>query len=148
MMGNRAVIIFDDAPKIGIYLHWNGGRGSVEAFLDEAKRRDIRSPKGDALYCFARFSQIVGEFLAYSGDGQPNYSLSFGAGLADDLDQDNGDNGVYHIDDAFEIRERSHTLQTVADQYDKDCRKSIGEFFAKLEACIVKGMAAGTEASE
>ena len=30
-MGNRAVIT-DIEKKVGIYLHWNGGRDSVEAF--------------------------------------------------------------------------------------------------------------------
>ena len=33
-MGNRAVITKDrDLYGIGVYLHWNGGRDSVEAFL-------------------------------------------------------------------------------------------------------------------
>lgn len=38
-MGNRAVITTSKAPDVsgakdlGIYLHWNGGRDSVEAFL-------------------------------------------------------------------------------------------------------------------
>jgi len=39
-MGNRAVVCFDEYndDAIGIYLHWNGGRDSVEAFLMAAKK--------------------------------------------------------------------------------------------------------------
>ena len=49
-MGNRAIIAlvdsdFDtgdlDAPAI--YLHWNGGRASVQAFLNVAKKLEIRA---------------------------------------------------------------------------------------------------------
>ena len=41
-MGNRAVIGFEqdkkrDKKSVGIYLHWNGGRDSVEGFLKVAK---------------------------------------------------------------------------------------------------------------
>ena len=33
-MGNRAVISFSTSPAApSIYLHWNGGRASVEGFL-------------------------------------------------------------------------------------------------------------------
>ena len=34
-MGNRAVIT-TEKKDLGIYLHWNGGRDSVEAFLNES----------------------------------------------------------------------------------------------------------------
>ena len=34
-MGNRAVLEFkDQSNQPNIYLHWNGGRASVEAFLN------------------------------------------------------------------------------------------------------------------
>lgn len=31
-MGNRAIIT-NKEKKVAVYLHWNGGRDSVEAFL-------------------------------------------------------------------------------------------------------------------
>ena len=52
-MGNRAVITasLSNDPQtsndIGIYLHWNGGRDSVEAFLEYCKRRGFRPPDQD-----------------------------------------------------------------------------------------------------
>ena len=50
-MGNRAVLQFKHRNQYNnkvetlpsIYLHWNGGRASVEAFLDVAKKLNIRS---------------------------------------------------------------------------------------------------------
>jgi len=32
-MGNRALIEFDNLD-LSVYLHWNGGRDSVETFLE------------------------------------------------------------------------------------------------------------------
>ena len=40
-MGNQAFIV----PKhsnVGIYVHWNGGRGSVEGFLTYAELSGLR----------------------------------------------------------------------------------------------------------
>ena len=52
-MGNRAVItnkpnkgeIWEE--NIGIYLHWNGGRDSVEAFLKYCELRGFRATNRD-----------------------------------------------------------------------------------------------------
>ncbi len=50
-MGNRAVITTED-KQMGVYLHWNGGRDSVEAFLDycdlQGFRREYAENKTDA----------------------------------------------------------------------------------------------------
>ena len=45
-MGNRAVITTPD-KKIGVYLHWNGGRDSVEGFLQTCKKYGFRPPERD-----------------------------------------------------------------------------------------------------
>lgn len=99
-MGNRAVIT--TAPyaetNIGIYLHWNGGRESVEAFLAAAKALGMRSPGGDPYYAMARLVQIIGNFFGGS--------TSIGIGLCSELDTDNGDNGTYVIGGDWEIRAR------------------------------------------
>ena len=84
-MGNRAVIT-DTDKRIGVYLHWNGGRHSVEAFLKYCKLRGFRT--GD--YGFARLCQVIGNFF---GGG-----LSVGIDTLDHLDCDNGDNGMYIMD--------------------------------------------------
>lgn len=88
-MGNRAVITTED-KQIGIYLHWNGGRDSVEAFLMYCKIKGYRAPDGDN-YGWARLCQVIGNYL---GGG-----LSIGIDIYNKLDTDNGDNGVYIIRD-------------------------------------------------
>ena len=99
-MGNRAVILSASDMlasgeinpwQIGVYLHWNGGRDSVEGFLEYCRLRDFRPPEVDG-YGWARLCQVVGNF--FGGDG-----LSVSIGYACQLDLDNGDNGVYIISD-------------------------------------------------
>ena len=94
-MGNRAVIGWTGrdnelhSDSVGVYLHWNGGRDSVEAFLAYCKACGFRSPSEDS-YGVARFVQVVANFFGSSGGG-----LSIGVDRIDRLDADNGDNGVY-----------------------------------------------------
>ena len=101
-MGNRAVIAFvndkgkQDKNSVGIYLHWNGGRDSVEGFLQTAKDYGIRS----GAYGLARLTQIICN--TFPG------TLSVGVGIVKKLDCDNWDNGVYWVDKEFNIVAREH----------------------------------------
>ena len=58
-MGNRA-IIKGHGNSLGIYLHWNGGRDSVEAFLAYCKLKGYRS---DDSYSWARLAQVIGNYF-------------------------------------------------------------------------------------
>lgn len=93
-MGNRAVITTSKSLNItgtndlGIYLHWNGGRDSVEAFLKYCELKGYPSPERDKrgwdclCYVISNFfggSDIKAEPCRY-------------------LDCDNWDNGVYVIE--------------------------------------------------
>lgn len=60
-MGNRA-IIKTEGGHIGLYLHWNGGRDSVEAFLAYCNLRGFRSPETDG-YGWARLAQVIGNWF-------------------------------------------------------------------------------------
>ena len=102
-MGNRAVITFKSHPKIGIYLHWNGGVESVLAFIEATKRRNARAP-GDC-YSVARLVQTIGDFLGHDG-------LSLGVDAIDSLDCDNGNNGTFVIANDWSIAERLYTEAT------------------------------------
>ena len=101
-MGNRAVITTSgsysvkDSAEMGVYLHWNGGRDSVEAFLTYCKLRGFRAPESDN-YGWARLCQVIGNF--FGGE------LSIGIDKCCNLDCENGDNGVYVIK-GWEIRKR------------------------------------------
>lgn len=86
-MGNRAVITTEE-KKLGVYLHWNGGRDSVEGFLKFCELSKYRSPEEDC-YGWAYLCGVISNFF---GNG-----LSVGIGKYDNLDTDNRDNGVYII---------------------------------------------------
>lgn len=90
-MGNRAVITTEHNftnNGIGIYLHWNGGRDSVEAFLAYCKMKGYRKPDEDN-YGWAYLCTVLGNFF---GDG-----TCLGIDTVNNLDCDNYDNGVYLI---------------------------------------------------
>jgi hypothetical protein len=94
-MGNRAVITASKSLEvakssdIGVYLHWNGGRDSVEAFLTYCEAKGYRPPEVDN-YGWARLCQVIGNF--FGGN------TSLGIDRCDNLDCDNWDNGVYIIE--------------------------------------------------
>lgn len=107
-MGNRAVITTrKDLRDIGIYLHWNGGRDSVTAFLLYCKIKGFRPPEQDN-YGWAYLCTIIGN---YFGDG-----LSIGIDVANKLDYDNWDNGTYIIKD-WEIVDRMYLHRREQDVY-------------------------------
>lgn len=101
-MGNRAVITIAkrdtngevlkrvDDNEIGVYVHWNGGYDSVNAFLKYCKAKGYVSPEKDC-YGWARLCQVIGNFF-----GGTN---SLGIDRCGRLDCDNWDNGVYLIED-------------------------------------------------
>ena len=106
-MGNRAVITTKH-KKIGVYLHWNGGRDSVEAFLTYCKLKGYRSPDKNC-YGWARLCQVIGNY--FGGD------LSIGINTYENLDTDNGDNGVYIIEN-WEIVDRLYYKGYEQQEYD------------------------------
>lgn len=96
-MGNRAVIT-DVEKKIGVYLHWNGGRDTIEPLLAYCNLKGYRDPIDDPCYSLARFTQVAANFL-----GGIN---SIGVGLFSELDTDNYDNGTYVIGEDWKIVDR------------------------------------------
>lgn len=89
-MGNRAVIV-TGKRDLGMYLHWNGGRDSVEAFLEYCELRGFRPPDRDS-YGWARLCQVVSNFMGADG-------LSVGISRCEDDERmDPDDNGIYVIE--------------------------------------------------
>lgn len=131
-MGNRAVIAFGDGKddSVGLYLHWNGGRASVEAFLQAARELGNRGPVIDN-YGVARLAQIIGNYFGGT--------TSLGVGRLDELDGDNGDNGVYLVNDAWVITGRRHLRRGYVEEVDadktaalvKECLEVNGPIFRK-----------------
>lgn len=110
-MGNRAVITTREDWKcggIGIYLHWNGGRDSVNAFLKYCELKGYRPPEKDC-YGWASLAKVISNFF---GGGN-----SVGIDTLWHLDCDNYDNGVYIIED-WEIVDRVYFNGREQDEYD------------------------------
>jgi len=123
-MGNRAVIAFindkgkKDKNSVGIYLHWNGGRDSVEGFLQTAKDYELRSGS----YGVARLTQIIANGLGGT--------LSLGVDMLKNLDCDNYDNGVYWIDQNFNIVDREYISRP---DFKEQQQYSLSEFVKGLK---------------
>lgn len=86
-MGNRAVIA-QAGKSVGIYLHWNGGRDSVEAFLEYCKLKGY--PGFNTSYGVARLCQVISNF--FGGDSS--------VGIVTDINYNDAiglDNGIYIV---------------------------------------------------
>ena len=127
-MGNRAVITTED-KRVGVYLHWNGGRDSVEAFLKYCKLKGYRPPDKDC-YGWARLCQVISNFFGGT--------CSIGIDSYDCLDRDNGDNGVYIIKD-WEIVGREYF-----DFEEQHCY-SFNMMLDQIDSCMPETEQLGTE---
>ena len=95
-MGNRAVINMVDSD-VAIYLHWNGGRDTVEPVLEVAKEYGLTGDNAGMNDLYKMFHNMLSSDMtetAYVGT-IPEYN-----GTA------SGDNGVYIIDKNFNIIDR------------------------------------------
>lgn len=147
-MGNRAVVTFanhceieeylvpvenggngeklngfvaDNPHMVGVYLHWNGGRASIEGFCEACRRLKFRGPARDS-YGVARFIQVVCNFFGSDG-------LSCGVDTLERSDTNNYDNGVYVVDDNWNIvgREFAH-----GEQNDYDVNEFANNVLARM----------------
>ena len=119
-MGNRATLKFqDETNQPNIYLHWNGGRASVQAFLNVAKAMELRADS----YGVARMCQIIGNFFG------GNLSL----GCSNNL-EDYSDNGIYLIKD-FEIvgREKFKGEEEINEKKTKSMTNFILDLHKKID---------------
>ncbi len=121
-MGNRAVITIkeENTPKEdwrSVYLHWNGGRDSVEPIIHVAKLYGIRC-NADPSYAIARLTQLIGNSLGGT--------LSLGVGTYSQLDTDNYDNGTYVISN-WEIVDREFFPSEYEEQNEYDFDEMVTE---------------------
>lgn len=138
-MGNRAVITTRENFEnngVGVYLHWNGGRDSVEAFLKYCELRRFRTPDTDP-YGWARLAQVIANFFGMDG-------LSVGVDTIDHLNCDNGNNGVYIIegwkivDREYFTGEEQHEyeLNAMLQNIDDAQPEPLGEFLTATEVPV------------
>ena len=105
-MGNRAVVAFESALSNGeetsIYLHWNGGRDSVEGFLMVAK--ELRIPATPA--GLTALAETLGPAFFNNTEESPT-GLTIYLQPYSVADTDNYDNGTYILKNGeWEISQR------------------------------------------
>lgn len=117
-MGNRAVITTSPykPENLGVYVHWNGGKASIEGFLNAAKVLEFRYPEQDN-YGWARLAQIIANYFGADG-------TSVGIDQCKNLDTDNGDNGTYLIE-KWEIIGRHEVYEDFVEEVDDKKRDEI-----------------------
>ena len=114
-MGNRAVLVWKDENghyddnTTGVYLHWNGGRDSIEAFLAYCGMKDMKSPSESISAGLRNFTDVVSAFF--------KSRRSIDIDRLSELDQDNGDNGVY-VCDGWKIVDRRYFDGEEQKEYD------------------------------
>lgn len=95
-MGNRAIITTQREwcrNGCGIYLHWNGGRDSVNAFLTYCRLKRYRNPSQDSDYSLARLMQVIANW----------FGGSLSVGIVPARCGAGDDNGVYIIGEDWRI---------------------------------------------
>ena len=103
-MGNRAVITFSTANNApAIYLHWNGGRASVQGFIDAARALGLRHAPTAAAQTQAldQLADLIARHFFRCNVGMTVYRLHYAG-----ADRDNGDNGTYLLGRDLSIIER------------------------------------------
>ena len=127
-MGNRAVIAGDrggePSAKLGIYLHWNGGRDTVGPVLAFARDVEVRWDESGIETIAALFQSIVerGEVLHIH-----------------QLDYDNGDNGTYVVDYDLEIVGREFFRE---EEEEQNFHSYEGVYFAAADSQLGQALVA------
>lgn len=123
-MGNRAVITTPER-KIGLYMHWNGGRDTVEPLLRYCELKGYRPPSTDC-YGWARLCQVIGNFFGGT--------LSVGIDAYERICKAGDDNGVYVID-GWRIVEREFPYDGFVEQSGYDAHEMLRAFDAAMPEC-------------
>ena len=103
-MGNRAVLTFSTAGHApAIYLHWNGGRASVEGFLSAARQLGLRHAPTAAAQTQAldQLAELLARHYFRCNVGMTVYRLHYAGS-----DRDNGDHGTYLLGRDLSIIDR------------------------------------------
>jgi len=110
-----------------IYMHWNGGRDSVEAFLSLAKLMRLDGDSDDAM---ERLAALIAAGLEIP-KGRTVYLEEYGM-----ADKDNGDNGVYIINGQWEITGRKYKVR--CEQHSHDPGTMMGHLLNNIVTVIKK----------
>ena len=90
-MSNSGIIVFEDNKDLGLYLHWNGGLDSIEAFFQYCK---LTKKTGGFQYGLLSLYQVI-----------RNWSIGLGDIIMNPFNYDT-DNGIYIVDKKWNIIDR------------------------------------------
>ena len=140
-MGNRATVhLKSDIQDRGIYVHWNGGKGCMAAFLEEtSKRMKASACLGDEEQEIISFYSILfgvcreyfGYCSSYKTRGARNvYHIYEGASFATE------DNGCYQVEHDYTCSRTDVSKLSPAHLEDY---KATAQFFAEANSamCVV-----------
>ena len=139
-MGNRATVhLKGDIQDRGIYVHWNGGKGCMAAFLEEASKRMKASEcLGDEEQEIISFYSILfgvcreyfGYCSSYKTRGARNVYHVYEDVMAD------SDNGCYQVEDDYTCSRTDVSKLSPAHLEDY---KTTAQFFAEANSamCVV-----------
>jgi len=125
-MGNRAVVCFSESGEyseslLGLYVHWNGGRDSIEGFLKATKT--LLGDDGWTLQTgWDKFLDVIGAY-------QTGWTE---VDVCTKLDTDNNDNGVYVVGPSLSIVSRE--FRRYDEQYEYDLDEFTSEVLEKYHA--------------
>ena len=126
-MGNRAVVSFSTSPAApSIYLHWNGGRASIEGFLAGCLDAGYAAT-GDQKQDMDEIERCLRPYFARNGECMSIYRQPVGR-----ADCDNGDNGWYILDQStLAITGRLHN-EGEEEEINADKKANIRAYIAKI----------------
>ena len=127
-MGNRAVVSFStNNTSPSLYLHWNGGRASVEGFLAGCLDAGYQAT-GDQKQDMDQIERCLRPFFARNGECLSIYRQPVGR-----ADTDNGDNGWYILDQGtLAITGRLH--KRGAEEINADKTANIRAYVARINS--------------
>ena len=149
-MGNRAVLTLkNDTQDRGVYLHWNGGAGSVAALLRETKKRMggdmVLTPKTDTsrgyydesgkeneiTKFYAIFYGVARELFGYCTRSKTATPIS--VYMQRNVKGSDSDNGTYIIEDDFSC---SRINVDSLDKYERKNYDMFEDFFAEVHHAL------------
>jgi len=111
-VGNRAIITLkEDEKQRGVYVQWRGGNGSIQAYIEETRRRftftafrddasnrTSRCMENDIVTFYAILYGVIREFFGYCTKYTTRESLSVHMVESGGWREFKDDNGVYVVD--------------------------------------------------
>lgn len=136
-MGNRASIYIQPSKQT-IYLQWQGGPGSVEAFIDEAKGRAgfTKEIQPDFVFYLHHAIRDFFDFASEDPKDRNRDQLSLYVEHGEEICD--CDNGHYRLDKAGTLtRKCGKYCSAEGPTYTKESNAFVADFYRQLDAVLL-----------